>query len=298
MLLFEAPGVAEERTDAAATLARSEILDTRSSFVPGTPVEQQDTAVVVLSCGLRYHEAIGNADQTITYQFTVYNQLDKALRVVTLTYRFDKGNVHTWIYDLSPHELRVVTNVANASSNNATGVLLGAHRPTFFLCGSGPDLATDGTTIEEASMFPRSLPVLRWAVPERGGKPYTPFNTASSVDLTDTSSEVPGLPLQRDAMFEQSSYVPDVPPRNLVPVIITSCGATHVHSALRYTVDVYNQTADNRAQVRVELADGPQTISSVLLSNLRAHEYRAVSWTSSGPRRPALLTCKIATGNN
>jgi hypothetical protein len=280
-------------------LIGSDILDKNSQLVPGTPIDKQDTAVLVLACSLQYERPLGSKGQSVAYKFTVYNQGPMPLRYATLTYRFDKGNAYAYLYDLEPNEVREVTWIASATVDTATGALLGEHRPTFFLCGSGPDVAADGSIIEDASMFPHSLPVVRVMVPERDGKPYTPFITTKSQVAKDDSAFVAAAPLQRDAMLERSTFIPDVPPRNLTPVIIASCGGRYDESHfLNYTLSVFNQTAERRDTVQINFSDASGARSAVAITNLQPHEYRTVEWRRPSSTRPRLLLCSIDQGRD
>ena len=260
--------------------------------VPGTPVQLPKAPVLVLSCSGNYAKPIGSADQRISYTFTIYNQTDEKLAYVSLADRFDYASFQmAYVFNLQPHELRVVRLPFAADSANTT--IIWAHRPSFFLCGSGPDQGADGTIYPFDSLHLSDSRVTRLVLlTGTGTKPVSPFVTLRS--SRSGSGEVVGVPIQPDAHFERSIYTPGVPGKNMLPAVITDCGIKG-ESAF---ATLYNQTNAPMASMELDLAASRKSYS-VRVPNLRPFELRRVAfrlpnrgWQSSD-REPSLIFCSL-----
>jgi hypothetical protein len=289
-----APGVGHiARTTAAG------VLGAISLTVPGTPIQTPDTPVLIASCSLEFRKPPGSPDQVVTYHFSVYNQSGRTLHYVALTDRFDVANFQeAFIHDLKPDEFREVRMVRDETSAIVAVQLV--RRPTFFLCGSGPDQDSNGVILPFSSLTLQTLQIDRLLIPTTNGNFVSPYETVWSRILNPGAEFVPGVPLQALAADERSTHRPGVPPRNAVPFIIESCslrlGDKSSKNQAIVQAAIYNQSPDEFRSVAVSARSNHGTWqSSASANDLRPHEYRKVAWTTeiSRGRHLRFVVCSI-----
>ena len=283
-----------------ARTTATNMLGPNSSIVPGTPIQTPETPVLVASCSLEFRKPPGSLGQVVTYHFSIYNQSGRTLHYVALTDRFDVATFQeAFIHDLKPNELREVRMVRD--ENSAIVAVQLVRRPTFFLCGSGPDQDSNGAILPFSSLALHTLQINRLLIPTTNGNFVSPYETVSSRILNPETGFVPGVPLQALAADERSTYKPGVPPRNAVPFIMASCslrlGRKSSTNQAIVQAAIYNQSPDDFRSVTVSARsnDGNwQSSSSV--NDLRSHEYRKVAWPIAELRRedrPQFILCSI-----
>jgi len=287
-----APQAVVARDAIRAATVRSETLDQSSQLVVGTPVQTEQTPVLMLSCGLRFGKPPGSPNQTVTYSFSVYNQEPKKLRYVAVTDRFDRGNFQGgFIFNLNAHEFRRVAFTRSSEDDAGVAVLLAA-RPTFYLCGTGPDQGADGTVYPFASMSLTNNTFLLSTKPgDKNGVPISPFATMQTIRFSGKASAVIGIPIQPLALKEWPSFRTGVPGINLLPVVVTACSVTmptHAgHRAPEVSFSLYNQTPRVVPSAQLSVAvSGRGEIARVY--GLRAYEYRTAAFPADERLESAL----------
>ncbi len=293
----------------AAVTTSSAILHQNSRFVPGAAIQTYDTPVVISACSLEYQEPLGSDRQSVVYNFSVYNQTEQTLRYTAITDSFDFANLQeAFVFNLKPHEFRVIRSYWSTSE---IAVLLAPHRPTFLLCGSGPEITSTDAILSYASMARRNLDITRIYIPTMNGERYSPFRTLSGAVLDNRSAFVPGVPIQPLADDERSTYRPNVPPRHAVPFVLQSCSLTYKkHILPRGTSSVvhlslYNQTIQEFKAVRISVKPkiGAPLVATYVI-NLMPHEFRNVNWPLSASverriewkTRPSIIQCGVGPG--
>jgi hypothetical protein len=248
---------------------------------------------LVLSCQADYLRPIGTEEQQVSYTFTLYNQTDDILTYVALTDRFDYANFQeAFIFDVRPHELRVVRNVFRPDSVVAK-LQWAPHRPSFFLCGSGPDQGSEGSLYLFDSLFVRDSHITHLVLltGPSGKKPISPFATVSSTQPGPSDGAI-GAPIQPDAHLELPSYKPGVPGKNLIPVVVTACSI----KGDRALATLFNQTEAVVPVANVVLALYQHSYGAST-ANLQPFELRQISfklpssdWRSAD--KPAVVFCR------
>lgn len=259
-----------------------------SLFVPGTPIQRFDTPVLISSCGLRIKKPIGDANQTVTYEYSIYNTTRNQLHLVAFTDRFDFASFQeAFVYDLKPHEFRRVAMQRRADPSSIEGVLLGKHRPTFFLCGSGPEQDSNGKILPYASLQLKSLQVTRLLVPTIDGEFRSPFDTIASEVLSPGSTFVPGAPIQTKAADQESTFQANTPPRNAVPYVLAGCFLEIVRGGLIFHATVASQAFQSIKTVSVSFEQnraGPRITFHA--SNIDPFNVKTFAWRAPRSRYP------------